>query len=241
METQYKIKVIRYNPESEQFKTEDFTVKAGDDITVLEALHIINKVHRAGLSYRFSCGMGVCGSCGAMVNGKPVLLCQTFCRNLQQPIEVRPLKNFPIIKDLVVDTDSAFNKFRTAMPYTDIAIRKAPKHLVQTKKQREKIEQTSQCIKCMLCYSACPVFGLNNNFIGPAAASTAYRYFKDSRDTLKDKRAPKVTDKNGVWNCTHVGECSAVCPKNVDPNKAILKLKLMGTLNDAKKLVKKKK
>ncbi len=241
MEQKYKIRIVRYNPESEGFKTEDYTVEAEDDTTVLEALHIVNKKFRAGLSYRFSCGMGVCGSCGAMVNGKPVLLCQTFCRDLKQPIEVRPLRNFPIIKDLVIDTDSAFNKFRTAMPYTDIALRKAPKHLVQTEKQREKIEQTSQCIKCMLCYSACPVFGLNNNFIGPAAASTAFRYSKDSRDELKEKRLPAVTDGNGIWKCTHVGECSAVCPKNVDPNKAISKLKMMGALREAINLLKKKK
>lgn len=240
MKKKYKIRVIRYNPETEKFKNENFQITAGDDITVLEALHIINKKFRAGLSYRFSCGMGVCGSCAAIVNGKHVLLCQTFCKNLSQPIEIRPLRNFPIIKDLVVDIDSAFNKIRSAMPYTDIAVRHAPKNMIQTEKQRKKIEQASQCIKCMLCYSACPVYGLKNDFIGPAAAATAYKYNRDNRDTLFKKRLSGLTDNNGVWNCTHVGECSAVCPKNVDPNKAITKLKIMGALNGAKNILKKK-
>lgn len=241
MEKTYKINIIRYNPETGKFKTESYKVKTEEKTTVLEALHIINKVERAGISYRFSCGMGVCGSCGAVVNGKPVLLCQTFCRDLKQPIEIRPLKNFPIIKDLVVDMDSAFNKLRTAMPYTDFVMKNSSTKTIQTQKQRELIDQTSQCIKCMLCYSVCPAYGINDKFIGPASASTAYKYFKDNRDKLKEERINEITKENGIFSCTHVGECSKVCPTNVDPNKAMSKLKLIGTFNEVKSIIRKKK
>jgi len=238
MDKTFTIKIVRYDPETKEFRTEEYKLPAHTDITILEALHIINQKHKAGLSYRYACGMGICGSCGAMVNGKPVLLCKTFCRNVQQPIEVRPMKNFPIIKDLVVDTDNAMEKVRAIMPYTDFVTPKS--NIKQSKKLRQKIEQTSQCIKCMLCYSACPIYGLNNDFIGPAAASTAYRYTIDNRDHISDDRINALINKNGIWNCTHVGECSEVCPKKVDPNKVLQKLKVRGALQTAKNIIRKK-
>ncbi len=232
------IEITRYNPESEKFSTDSYKIDTHPDMTVLEALHNINSQFNAGLSYRYACGMGICGSCGAMVNDKPVLLCKTFCRNLQQPVRVAPMKNFPIIKDLVVDMENAMEKLRTVMPYTDFMLNK--KNVRQSKKQRKKIDQTSQCIKCMLCYAACPIYGFNNDFIGPAAASTAYRYTLDNRVDNKSARINEIIGKNGIWECTHVGECSEVCPKNVDPNSAILKLKLRGAVQTAKNIIRKK-
>lgn len=234
----FTIKTVRYNPETENFKTEQYKVHLEKNSTVLEALHRINEQKQAGISYRYSCGMGLCGSCGAVVNGKPVLLCRTFCKNLKDPIEIRPLKNFPIIKDLIVDTDNVMEKLRYIFPYTDFASDNLPVKKLQSKKERKKLEQTSRCIKCMLCYSACPVFGFNNEFLGPANASTAYRYLIDSRDEIKGKRLDSLINKNGVWQCTNVGECSAVCPKNVDPMKAIQKLKMHGALKTVKNLIK---
>ncbi len=238
MNPKITIKITRYNPESEKFITDSYKIDTHPDMTVLEALHNINSEFNAGLSYRYACGMGICGSCGAMVNDKPVLLCKTFCRNLQQPIRVAPMKNFPIIKDLVVDINNAINKLRTVMPYTNFILNK--KTVEQSKKQRKKIDQTSQCIKCMLCYAACPIYGFNNEFIGPAAASTAYRYTLDNRVDNKENRLNNIIKKDGIWNCTHVGECSKVCPQNVDPNAAILKLKLRGAVQTAKTIIKKK-
>lgn len=206
-------------------------------MTVLEAINNINEKKKAGLSYRHSCRMGICGSCGAVVNGKPVLMCSTFCRDLDSTIQIEPLKNFRIIKDLVVDTDNAMNKVRDALPYTKLATRKAAKENIQPPENLEDIKQTSQCVKCMLCYSACPVYGLDDKFIGPAAAATGYRYNQDSRDTLKEERMNSLTSKNGVWNCSFIGECSVVCPKKVDPAIAIQKLKIMGVLHTAKKFL----
>jgi len=175
--------------------------------------------------------MSICGSCGAIVNGKPVLMCSTFLKELNTTITIEPLRNFPIIKDLVVDTDGAMEKLRDALPYTTLSLSKSKQNSKQTPKQLKRIKQTSQCIKCMLCVSACPIYGLDNNFIGPAAIVAADRYNKDSRDHLKEKRLDSLTDKNGIWKCNFIGECSNVCPKNVDPAASIQKMKIMGALH----------
>jgi fumarate reductase iron-sulfur subunit len=153
------------------------------------------------------------------------------------------MRNFPVIKDLVVDTDNAMNKFRQAMPYTDIQTKKSDlaKEYGQTPSQRKKLEQTSQCIKCMLCYSACPVYGLDNEFVGPAAGALAQRYNHDNRDKIRNNRMDSMTTKKGIFKCSYVGECSVACPKNVDPGLALQKLKIMGVLHLAKKIVKIKK
>ena len=235
------INIKRYDPETEQISIEEHTVQPRHDLTILDALNEINERENAGLSYRFSCRMGICGSCGAVVNGKPVLMCSTFCREFKTPISVEPMRNFPVIKDLVVDTDQAMDKFRDALPYTSFSQQKELKNIPQSPAQLEKIKQTSQCIKCMLCYSACPVYAVHPSFIGPAAAAAGYRYNEDNRDHLREKRMDSLTSKDGVWNCTFVGECSAVCPKSVDPAKAIQKLKIMGVLHSVKSLFKKKK
>lgn len=235
----FVIKVIRFNPDEKKSYTEEHEVPYDSNLTVLNALHYINSEKRAGISHRFSCGMGICGSCGAIVNGKPTLMCSTFCKDLKQPIVIAPLNNFPILKDLVVDTDKAMSKFRDAMPYTNIT---APKENAQKKlfpKDMEKFKQQNNCIKCMLCYSACPVYGQNNDFMGPAAIATADRYNKDKRDTLKNERLNTLTSKNGIYNCTAMGECSIVCPKNVDPTKSIQKMKVSGVTHALKSIIKK--
>ena len=242
------LKISRYNPELEKNYWEEFHVPFHKDLTVMEALEFIKGEKSHSLAFRKSCGMGLCGSCGAIVNGKHVLMCQTFCRDLKQPVIVEPIKNFPIIKDLVVDTGKVMNKFRAAMPYTNIQTKRTKfdpkstpelnKSFLQNPVQREKIKQTSQCIKCMLCYSACPIFAFNKDFIGPAAAAGAYRYNKDNRDRIKSKRMDSIIKDEGIYKCSFVGECSVVCPKSVDPAGALQKLKVAGVLHAIKKKLK---
>jgi fumarate reductase iron-sulfur subunit len=234
----YQIHLTLYDPDKKGFVTKEYSVNGKKKLTLLQALHIINKTHNISLSYRFACEMGICGSCGATVNGHPMLLCSTFCHNLKNPIEISPLRNFPIIKDLVVDTKNAMDKMRMALPYTNFTLNKS-KETIQTPKDFKKIAQTSQCIKCLLCYAACPVYTTNRNFIGPAAAALAYKYQKDNRDQLKDERQDRLNTKDGVWNCTFIGECSNVCPKNVDPAKALQKLKTAGMFHNIKTIFKK--
>ncbi len=238
------LKIQRYDPEKEKVFFEEHDVPYSKDFTVLDALNYVKDQTGATIAYRWACRMGMCGSCGAIVNNKPVLMCSTFCRDLAQPIEIKPLANFPVVKDLVVDTDDAMEKFRHAMPYTEMQkhhLGQPEKETIQTPAQKKKIAQTSKCIKCMLCYSACPVYGLNKQFVGPAAGSAAYRYNKDSRDKIKEKRMDSMTSANGVYKCSFIGECSQVCPKSVDPAAALQKLKVAGIFHAAKSILKKRK
>ncbi|MGH2393508.1 MAG: 2Fe-2S iron-sulfur cluster-binding protein, partial [Candidatus Limnocylindria bacterium] len=183
------------------------------------------------LSYRWSCRMGICGSCGMTVNGEPKLTCATFLTDYAPgPVRVEPLANFPVIRDLVIALDDFMEKLHRVKPWI---IRKVEKPVsegeyLQSPAQLDAYKQFSMCINCMLCYAACPVYGLEPAFIGPAAIALAHRYNLDSRDEGYRLREPVLTEAVGVWACTFVGECSVVCPKGVDPAAAIQRSKLAG-------------
>ncbi len=185
--------------------------------------------------------MGVCGSCGANINGTPKLTCATFLQEFKgRTIIVEPLANFPVIKDLVVNMDDFMEKLVRIKPWI-IREKEPPPEEGEYKQspiQLELYHQYSSCINCMLCYAACPVYGLNEEFLGPAATALAYRYIMDSRDQGKKLRFPIVHELEGVWECTLVGECSVVCPKGVDPMLAIQKTKILGAAEGAKSLLK---
>lgn len=227
-----KILVKRYLPVKSEPFYQTYELRFYEEMTVLDALNAIKEEQDSTLCFRWSCRMGICGSCSAMVNGKPVLMCQTYLKDFEKPLRIEPLRHFPVIKDLVVDIDGPFEKMRSTMPYLTRFKEKALEdgEYLQTPSQQKKIEQTSQCIKCMLCYSACPVFGIDKNFIGPAAGALAHRYTADSRNEKKSQQVDAVTGKKGVWECSFVGECSVVCPKRVDPALALQRLKIMGAL-----------
>jgi fumarate reductase iron-sulfur subunit len=166
------------------------------------------------------------------VNGKPKLGCSAFLREyLPGPVVVEPLNNFPVIRDLVIDMDSFMEKLQWVKPWiirreTALA---AGEHR-QTNAQIDKFRQFSMCINCMLCYSACPVIAIEPDFIGPAAIALARRYDLDSRDQAGDERLATLTGHEGIWDCSFVGECSAVCPKDVDPAKAIQQTKFESSM-----------
>src|SRR3989338_6176391 len=189
-------RVKRYTGEEKQY-WEEFAVEIHPDTTVLDALNQIKDTLDSTLTFRWSCRMGICGSCCMTVNGKPVLTCQTRACDLgneANEIRVEPLRNFPIIKDLVVDIDGPFEQMRSTMPFVSRIKQKAlaDGEYLQTPQQLKALEQISQCIKCMLCYSACPVYGNDKKFIGPAAAALAYRYNADSRDQAARERTSKI-------------------------------------------------
>lgn len=218
-------------PQIPQFQS--FRLEVDEDVTVLQALHAVKAQHDGSVSYRWSCQMGICGSCGMTINGRPALACSVYCKDVVQKdgtIRIEPMRNMPILKDLIVDIDDPMSKMRSVMPYID-RIPTVDLPGKQSKKQREKIDKTSQCIKCMLCYSACPVYGQDKNFVGPAASALAYRYTVDSRDHSRNERLDQVIgEKDSVWGCSFVGECSVACPKRVDPAQAVQRLKVMGAI-----------
>jgi succinate dehydrogenase iron-sulfur subunit len=199
---------------------------------VLDALNYIKDRLDGSLSYRWSCRMGVCGSCGMMVNDEPKLTCAAFLSDyLPGPVRVEPLRYFPIMRDLVIDMTDFMGKLQHVKPWI---LRDEEKPLsqgeyLQSPEDLDIYKQYSMCINCMLCYAACPVYGLDPQFIGPAAIALAQRYNMDSRDQGTTQRLDVLSQHEGIWGCTFVGECSKVCPKEVDPAGAIQQYKLTAT------------
>ena len=233
--------IQRYRPEVEDEPTwESFGVLCRSEWMILDALNHIKDHVDGSLSYRWACRMGVCGSCGMLVNGEPVLTCATYVNSvLPGPVRVEPLRGFPVMRDLVNDITDFVRKLESVKPWI---VRKSEKPLeegeyLQTPEEMGEYEQYSMCINCMLCYSACPIYELEPDFLGPAVIALAQRYNLDSRDEGSDKRMDILSRQDGIWCCTFVGECSAVCPKNVDPAGAIQRLKVTATVDAFKSLL----
>ena len=220
-----EIEVLRYNPERDlepHFQT--FEVPFTPDTSVLQGLLYIKDHLDGSLTFRWSCRMAICGSCGKMVNGKPALSCHTFLRDYYPKVRIEPLDHFPILRDLAIDqTDFVNNKLPSVKPYLMPKGEKPVSEgtFLQTPAQLQQYYQYSQCINCLLCYAACPQYGLNSKFTGPAALALLHRYNTDSRDRGWEERAELLNAEEGVWGCTLVGYCSEVCPKQVDPAHAI--------------------
>jgi len=236
------LEVTRYSPEEDtEPRLQEYEVPLRKDWVVLDALnHIKDKVDGT-LTFRWSCRMGICGSCGMMVNGEPKLTCATFLSSYASEgrIRVQPLRYFPVIRDLVVAVEDFMTKLASVKPWL---IRREEKPIaegeyLQTPEQLDLFKQFSMCINCMLCYAACPVVGLDPTFIGPAAIALAQRYNLDSRDEGAQDRMDVLAQHEGIWGCTFVGDCTKACPKKVDPAGAIQQYKITATLDRLKSLL----
>jgi fumarate reductase iron-sulfur subunit len=211
------MKVTRFRPEQEEAPTEQaYEFEFPDDWVVLDALNHIKDQMDGTLSFRWSCRMGICGSCGMMVNGEPKLTCAAFLKDYY-PAEIRVEPTPWIVREEEKSLEEG--------------------EYLQTPQQLAEYKQFSMCINCMLCYSACPVYGLEPDFIGPAAIALAHRYNLDSRDEGQEARQQVIASSKGIWECTLVGECSEVCPKRVDPAMAIQRTKVATTTEWAKSLI----
>ena len=231
------LEVARYSPEQDTkpcFAT--YEVPVHKEWVVLDALNYIKDKVDGSLTYRWSCRMGICGSCGMMVNGEPKLTCATFLSSYAHngnKIRVEPLRYFPVVRDLVTELSDFLVKLKKVKPWL---IRKdtvplSQGEFLQTPEQLDYYKQFSMCINCTLCYSACPVVGLDPKFVGPAAIALAQRYNLDSRDQGAVERIAVLAHPEGIWGCTFVGECTKVCPKHVDPAGAIQQYKLNAALD----------
>jgi fumarate reductase iron-sulfur subunit len=231
------LEVARYSPEQDTkpcFAT--YEVPIHKEWVVLDALNYIKDKIDGSLTYRWSCRMGICGSCGMMVNGEPKLTCATFLSSYAHngnKIRVEPLRYFPVVRDLVTELSDFLVKLKKVKPWL---IRKdtvplSQGEFLQTPEQLDYYKQFSMCINCTLCYSACPVVGLDPKFVGPAAIALAQRYNLDSRDQGAVERIAVLAHPEGIWGCTFVGECTKVCPKHVDPAGAIQQYKLNAVLD----------
>jgi fumarate reductase iron-sulfur subunit len=232
------LQVTRYRPEQEAEPTvQEYEVPLRPDWVVLDGLNYVKDQIDGSLSFRWSCRMGICGSCGMTVNGEPKLTCATFLTDYAPgPVRVEPLHNFPVVRDLVVEVGDFMRKLPAVKPWVVRAEEKplAEGEYRQTPAQLDEYKQYSMCINCLLCYAACPVYALDPKFLGPAAIALAQRYNLDSRDQGSGERLEVLSEHEGIWGCTLVGDCTRVCPKHVDPAGAIQRYKLTAALGSLK-------
>jgi len=222
-----KFEVLRYNPaKSEGPHLETYSVPVSKGMTVLDGLTWIKEHLDSSLSWRSSCRMGICGSCGMFINGLPRLACNNQIVHLHSDrIVVKPLPNYDIIRDLVPDLESLFAKHRSAKPYLirkDLEEQNNPTgEFFQSQQELLNYIQFAYCIKCGLCMAACPTVATSEEYLGPQPLAAGWRYLADSRDDGGKERRSTVYSSHGVYRCHFAGACSQVCPKGVDPALAI--------------------
>lgn len=229
--TDVKLVVQRFDPFADaKPRMVEYAVPGRDGMTVLDALLYARDYLDHSIAVRFSCRQASCGSCGMKINGRPRLACYTPVRELGgEEVVAQPMDNFAIIKDLVTDLDSFFEKHREVKPYlirADSKEMESPSaEYLMKPGELEKVLQFTYCIKCGLCTSSCPTVAMDSKFPGPQALAQAYRYTMDARDEGGEKRLELLDDPHGVWRCHFAGSCSYVCPKGVDPALGIQLLK----------------
>ncbi|HEY7569843.1 MAG TPA: succinate dehydrogenase iron-sulfur subunit [Nitrososphaeraceae archaeon] len=220
------LKIFRVNFTSDKSHHYDkFEVPLQKSTTVLDALIYAKSYLDNSIAIRYSCRMASCGSCGMRINGVPRLACYTNVSEFKgnDTITCEPLANFPHIRDLVTDFSQFSDHHKQMKPYihnenADISTSQSPlSEFGQSPEDVDKYLQFSYCIKCGLCYSACPTVATDMKFPGPQALAQAYRYYIDTRDVLSKDRLKIIDDRHGIWRCHFAGSCSKVCPKGVDP------------------------
>jgi succinate dehydrogenase/fumarate reductase iron-sulfur protein len=217
-----EFKVQRFDPERNKRYMSTYPVPIHRGMTILDALNYIKDNLDATLSFRQSCRMGVCGSCGVKVDGKPRLACYTQVLDLAtESLLIEPLSNLPLIRDLVVDIEPFFDRFkkvRLSLIKAEEELKKADE-FVQTPDDLRKYWDLTLCTKCAICYSSCPA-ALDKRFLGPSTLTANYRFITDSRDEGLDERLEAISDN--VWLCTSCHTCTLNCPKEVDGSTSVV-------------------
>lgn len=220
-----KVEVYRYNPDTDAkpyMKTYEVDTQ-GKDLMVLDVLEIL-KAQDPSLAYRRSCREGVCGSDGMNISGKNGLACITALSECVKgnKLVLRPLPGLPVIRDLVIDMSQFFEQYRKIEPYLQNNTPAPAIERLQSPADRDKLNGLYECILCACCSTACPSFWWNpERFIGPAGLLQAYRFLADSRDTADEERLSKLDDPFSVFRCHGIQNCVAVCPKGLNPTRAI--------------------
>ena len=221
------VKILRYNPEvSEESRWESYQVTAEPTDRVLDALHKVKWDLDGSLSFRRSCGHGVCGSDAMRINGKNRLACKTLLKdvNPSEPITVEPIKGLPVLKDLVVDMEPFFDAYRSMMPFLVTSGNEPTRERLQSQKDRDRFDDTTKCILCAACTTSCPVYWTDGQYFGPQAIVGAHRFIFDSRDEGTDQRLEILNDQEGVWRCRTTFNCVEACPRDIKITRAILEV-----------------
>ena len=222
---QVDLRVLRYDPERDKKPHwERYSVESEPMDRVLDVLHRVKWDHDGSLTFRRSCAHGVCGSDAMMINGRNRLACKIRVDQLGRKISVAPLPGMPVIKDLVVDMDDFFEKYRSVMPYLVNDEPPPERERLQSPADRERYDDATKCILCAACTSACPSFWAQSSYVGPAAIVNAHRFIFDSRDHAEHERLEILADEDGVWRCRTIFNCVDACPRGINITQAILEV-----------------
>ncbi len=223
-----KFEIYRYDPDKDErpyMQQLDVELQPTDKMLLDALVRIKNDVDDS-LAIRRSCREGVCGSDAMNINGKNGLACTTNLRELKQPIVLRPLPGLPVVRDLIVDMTHFFNQYHSVKPFLINDQLPPEKERLQTPEAREELDGLYECILCACCSTACPSFWWNpDKFVGPAGLLQAYRFIADSRDEAIGERLDNLEDPYRLFRCHTIMNCADVCPKGLNPSKAISKIK----------------
>lgn len=219
------VRIQRFNPDRDKKPfMQDFALAFTRDTTLLDALHEIKSHQDGSLTYRRSCRHAICGSCAMNVNGKNMLVCNTPLENhltRKGVVTIRPLPYLPVIKDLVVDRKMFWKQYMRVKPWLITDGETPAKEYHVSPEEVAALNKAETCIMCGACFSACPVVGSHDNYIGPHALLKSFLRVLDPRDTAAAERLEEVGTHEGVFRCHTVFNCIDACPKNLDPTKAI--------------------
>ena len=220
-----ELRIQRFDPETDQAPHwQSFTVPVDPMDRVLDVLTRAKEQFDGSITFRRSCAHGVCGSDALMINGRNRLACKLRVEQLGRTITVAPLPGLPVVKDLVVDMEGFFGKYRSVMPFLVAAEPEGSGERLQSAEQREVYDDTTKCILCAACTTSCPSFWAEPEYVGPAAIVNAHRFIFDSRDEAAHERLEILADEDGVWRCRTTFNCVEACPRGINITKAILEV-----------------
>jgi succinate dehydrogenase / fumarate reductase iron-sulfur subunit len=218
----YTFKIQRFNPDKDtRAHYEEYRVDLEQTDRVLDGLNEIKWRQDGTLTYRRSCAHGVCGSDAMRINGRNRLACKVLIKDLPERITIEPMLGFTVIKDLVVDLEPFFEKYRSIVPYLVNDDPPGETERLQSPEDRAKYDDGTKCILCAACTTSCPPFWANKEFVGPAAIVNAHRFIFDTRDQGAAERLAVLNTRNGVWRCRTVFNCTDACPRDIEITKAI--------------------
>lgn len=224
MKYQLRIKRFEHGKDKEPYWSE-YEVEGEPTDRLLDALHAVKWRQDGTLAFRRSCAHGICGSDAMLVNGVNRLACKILLRDLGQRITVEPMRGFPVLKDLVVDMDGFFRKYKSIKPYLMPEEEAPATERLQSPEDRERFDDTTKCILCGSCTTSCPSFWYNDDYLGPAAIVQAHRFLFDSRDAAGGERLAALGQRDGVWRCRTIYNCTDACPRDIEVTRAIGEVK----------------
>jgi succinate dehydrogenase / fumarate reductase iron-sulfur subunit len=221
-----QLRILRFDPERDELPHwEEYAVPAEPSDRVLDLLHQVKWYQDGTLTFRRSCAHGVCGSDAMLINGRNRLACEYLVKDGGREISVEPVPGSRVVKDLLIDLDGFWEKYRSVMPYlVNDEVPEDGRERRQSPEEREQFEDTSKCILCGACTTACPSFWANPDYVGPAAIVNAHRFIFDSRDHATEERLEIMADADGVWRCRTIFNCVEACPRGINITRAIMEV-----------------